>query len=61
MNMLTRKVQQTNQTKSVAIPAHLCTLLNIERGTVLKIELDGRKIIMAPVTGDQPRTGASQA
>ncbi|WP_406670001.1 AbrB/MazE/SpoVT family DNA-binding domain-containing protein [Methanolobus sp. ZRKC4] len=58
--MLRRNVQQIKDSHLVTIPAHLCALMGIEKGTVMDIELNENKIVMTPVTStrqDQKVTG----
>jgi len=58
--MLKRNVQKINDSYLVTIPAQLCGLMGIGKGTVMGIELKNNTIVMAPVLTDQSTTGASQ-
>ncbi|WP_407356039.1 hypothetical protein [Methanolobus sp. WCC5] len=59
--MLQRKVQKIHQSNLVAIPAQLCSMLGIQKGTIMGIDVENNKIVMTPVIADQSTTGASQA
>lgn len=54
ITMLQRKVQRIHQSKLVAIPAQLCTMFGIDKGTIMRIDVENNKIVMTPVSGDQP-------
>ena len=51
--MLERNVQQIKNSYLVTIPAQLCGLMGIKKGTVMGIELENNKIIMTPVSASQ--------
>ncbi len=57
--MLKRKVLQMQDSFYVAIPKQLCDLIGIGKGTVLGIEFEQNKIIIAPVTACQRGTDAA--
>jgi antitoxin component of MazEF toxin-antitoxin module len=59
-NMLQRKVQRTNKSNLIAIPAQLCTLMGIEKGTMMNIEYDNNRLVMTPARADQSTAGANQ-
>lgn len=48
--MITRTVMKVKDSLVITIPKDLCDLIGIKKGTILKVELKGQRIIFAPVT-----------
>lgn len=57
--MLTRRVQQVGDSLNINIPAHVCDLLGIDKGDSLSIEVENRKIIIAPAHPAKNDAGAA--
>jgi len=47
--MLQRKVQQIHKTLTVSLPRQFCDMVGIEKGSVIRIEIEKDKIIMSPI------------
>lgn len=48
--MLQRKVQRIHNSKAVVIPSHLCDLVGIAFGDIVNFGIDGKTIMITPVT-----------
>lgn len=47
--MLTRKIQKVNNSHLITIPAQICAMLGITAGKICGIEVENKKIVIAPL------------
>jgi antitoxin component of MazEF toxin-antitoxin module len=58
--MLRRKIQKVKESHLVVIPSQLCQALDLNSDMLMSIVIDGKKIVMTPISADQSTIGASQ-